>query len=176
VNVPCCVPCNGKLERRYEGPAKTLIREIFAKDGAVELTAEEARVVGLWFLKTWLLLAHPEARHSEPAVAPSAWGSAPEALYSWMTDLEPPSGVSVWMQRVSSSAPRQERVHLWLPTVHADGQVVEFQQKTVRVMGVEATVVYHPNWRVVHPLVEIGAAVQLWPVCGPIDLGITSAH
>ncbi len=56
--------CNWTLNRRFEDPAKELIRELVRLEGRVVLPPAEARIVGYWFLKTLLLWAHPKAYDS----------------------------------------------------------------------------------------------------------------
>jgi hypothetical protein len=74
--VPMCEQCNAALNDRFETPVKPLIRQIFETDGRVQLSGSEALIAGRWFVKTWLLLAHPSAGHSEPGIPRSDLASA----------------------------------------------------------------------------------------------------
>ena len=57
---------NSILSRGFEQPAKPLIRSLMERDGDVVLSGPHAMDVARWFLKTWLLLAHPAAQESDP--------------------------------------------------------------------------------------------------------------
>lgn len=60
--LPACEPCNGELDRRFEKPAKSILRRIVASDARTSLAALEAEQCVLWRLRTWLLLGQP-GRH-----------------------------------------------------------------------------------------------------------------
>ena len=90
VKLPVCVACNSILGRRFEQPAKPRIRLLMDRDGDVVLSGPHAMDVARWFLKTWLLLAHPAAQESDPEVTPARWGSGSGDLYSWMVTSQPP--------------------------------------------------------------------------------------
>jgi len=66
VKLPVCIDCNSILARRFEQPAKPLIRSLLDRDGNrdgnVVLSGSHAMAVACWCLKTWLLLAHPAAQ------------------------------------------------------------------------------------------------------------------
>jgi hypothetical protein len=66
VTVPMCRACNGELDRRFEKKANATIRAIFEREGDAVIAAPDAEAAALRFVKTWLLLAHPKARFSEP--------------------------------------------------------------------------------------------------------------
>jgi hypothetical protein len=60
--------CNDELAMRFEGPSKDILRELFATSGGVCLESQDARLVGEWFAKTMLLLAHPDRYHDNPVI------------------------------------------------------------------------------------------------------------
>jgi hypothetical protein len=62
VKLPCCERCNTTLNRRFEGPARPLILDPMDKHEMAQLSAEESRIFAEWIVKTWLLLAHPDAK------------------------------------------------------------------------------------------------------------------
>lgn len=174
VKVPCCTICNGKLDKRFEKLAKPIVRVLFESDGAVTLTRLEAKTLGLWLLKTWLLLAHPRAESSMPGQSPQRWylSQVPDDLYAWMiTGGEPPPGLSLWAAREDPSlTPPDEPRRLPLPTVVADGQTMRFQAFRCSVRFLDVTLVYQPGWEIAHPLESEGRAVRLWPSAGsPVD-------
>ena len=72
VKVPACAICNGFLHRRFEWPAKPLIRSLLAEDGNVVFRGTDAIVVAQWFMKTWLLLLTPQPVNRTPVSPPLA--------------------------------------------------------------------------------------------------------
>ena len=177
VKVPCCSICNGKLAKRFERSAMRIVRTVLESNGMALLSADEANTLGMWLLKTWLLLAHPRARSSMPGVSPRRWdlSQIPDDLYSWMiTGAEPPHGLSVWAAREEASlpAPNQPRF-LPLPTVIVDGQSTRFYVFRCSITFFDVTITYHPSWDIDHPLEREGRAVRLWPAQGSaVDLGV----
>lgn len=165
VKLPMCQWCNGILDKRFEKRAKALLRSLMATSGNVSFTPAEGTTLGLWFLKTWLLLAHPAARDSEPGIAPHRWGSMEEGLFGWMIDDgPPPTGLSLWVFK------RGEQLHeppstrrVALPTVVADGHEIEFRAMRAGVRFLDVSLVYHPDWKIEHPLEVEGRALRLWP-------------
>lgn len=165
VKVPACASCNAILARRFEAPAMQLVRRLFETDADVVFSAGEARSVGRWLLKTWLLLAHPAARDSEPGIALPRWKSVREDLWTWMvTGRRPPEGLSVWaIRRGDEASGSGSTRHISLPTVVADGHEVEFVCKRAGVLFLDISLAYHPGWPIEHPLEGEGRALRLWP-------------
>ena len=170
VKLPCCVECNGILEVRFERPAKSVVRRLMATDGHTTLNAGEADALGLWLLKTWLLLAHPAARSSTPGRSPQRWDLSlvPTDIYDWTVNDRPaPTGFSVWTAReVQESGGTTPGRRIPLPRVVADGQTVAFQVFRCAVRFLDVTLVYHPGWLIAHPLELEGRAERLWPTSG----------
>lgn len=165
VKLPMCSSCNGVLDKRFEKPAKTLIRSLMATPENVTFPPDEATTVGLWFLKTWLLLSHPAARDADPSVAPARWNSIEESLLRWMLeDRPPPQGISLWVFRRGEQSPvRPSTRQVALPTVVVDGREIEFRATRVGVRFLDVSLVYHPGWEIEHPLQVEGRALRLWP-------------
>jgi hypothetical protein len=165
VKLPVCIACNSILSRRFEQPAKPLIRSVLDRDGNVVLSGPHAMDVAGWFLKTWLLLAHPAARESDPAVTPARWDSASDDLYGWMvTNQPPPTGLSIWVTRRAEEGPEPAVTqYIPLPTVIADGRTIQFSAKRAGVQFLDVSLVYHPDWEIEHPLELDGRALRLWP-------------
>jgi hypothetical protein len=174
VKLPMCSRCNAVLIDRFEVPARQLVRSIFETDAHVTFKGAQATTVALWFVKTWLLLTHPECQQSEPALIPPSWVAVPENLYGWMiNDEEPPAGLSAWIAREDPYLDAPSTRHIPLPIVVADGSRTEFQDLRMGVRSIEVSVVYHPGWRIDHPQEAEGQAVRLWPrqIDQPVDLG-----
>lgn len=168
VKLPCCTECNAILDDRFERVAKPIVRRLMITDGHLTLSAEEAFTLGLWLLKTWLLLAHPAARSSDPGRSPRRWNLAmvPDDIYGWtVTGEDPPSGLSVWAVREiqTDSGRHIPPRRLPLPTVVADGRTVSFQVFRCAIRFLDVTLVYHPGWEIAHPLETEGRAARLWP-------------
>jgi hypothetical protein len=165
VKLPVCSVCNAILGRRFEQPAKPLIRSLLHRDGNVVFRGTRAMVVAQWFLKTWLLLAHPEARESDPEVTPARWDLVSDDLYSWMVTNQPsPAGLSIWITRRAEQGPQPAvTVHIPLPTVMAEGRKIQFRVKRAGVRFLDVSLAYHPGWEIEHPLEIGGRALRLWP-------------
>jgi hypothetical protein len=180
--LPSCDDCNAQLNRRFEMPAKDLLRALFDRRGNITFDEREASVVGLWFVKTLLLQAHPQARYSDPIVERHVelhdlrWTppeECPEAFYRWMvTGTVPPEGLSLWVFRTdeSNDDAGESQFRVPLPIVTADGDTVAFNCFQLSLHGLHVTVVVHPGWPIDHPLERDGRAVRLWPHTGPVDL------
>ncbi|MFI7680077.1 hypothetical protein [Actinophytocola sp. NPDC049390] len=169
VRMPCCEECNRELNRRFEQHPRLVIQKMLDADGGVVLGSEEAELFGLWWLKTMLLLSHPDTKETAVGVNPNRWDLAevPDDLYSWMVTGEPPpSGLSVWFSRQSTAGCREESkpVEICLPTVIADGRRATFMARQAGLKFCAATLVYHPGWPIEYPPeASSGAAVRIWP-------------
>jgi hypothetical protein len=172
------------LEILFEHKARPVIKKLLMPDGgAVVLSSDEALIVGMWLLKTMLLLAHPAAALCiQPEIALHRWDLAhvPDDLYSWMIgDQSSPSGLSVWIAKWRN-APEGDDTRaehcVILPTVVADGCTTAFNVKQAAVRLFEITLVYHPSWPIEHPLEVNGAATRIWPRSGlgQVDLAALS--
>lgn len=167
-----CSTCNGTLAKRFEDPARTSLRRLFATEGHTALTAVEADAAGAWFAKTLLLLGLPQSRYANPRVDRHAVRFADDEtparpFYDWLvTGQPPPSGLSVWLHRADLTSSRRPRYTVPLPYVTADGVTHAFTQSEVGLHGLSVTLVVHPGWPILHPLVAEGAAVQILPTPG----------
>ncbi len=161
--LPVCRACNSELDQRFEKPAKPLIRRIF--NAGPPLDPSEVEIVGRWFVKTWLLLAHPQVRASDPGHELTPWQPFQQNLYGWMVSgSEPPAGLSAWATKIDRKAAQAtETCHLALPTVVADGSTIEFRVRRFGLAWLDVSLVYHPLWAIDHPLEAQGQAVRLWP-------------
>lgn len=165
ITAPMCSSCNGLLDTRFEKPGKPLVRRLFERDANVVFSPAEVRTLGLWFVKTWLLTAHPRAIDSQEGIPSLAWNPVECELCSWMIrDQAPPPGLSVWiLRRAEEHGDQPETRYVPLPTVVADGREIEFQVMRAGIRFLDVSLVYHPEWEIEHPLEDEGRALRLWP-------------
>lgn len=183
VHVPMCQECNSRLSRSIEVPAKTVIRKIMPKSGShtwPEINATEGGVLARWFMKVGLLKTHPEAVHDSPQVQNDPAFRRHEqdepGWLEWMrTGIAPPTCFSVFLTRQSVSARQPwdgERLLLELPNVSVGAKNLHYQTWAAGIRGIAATIVWHPYWPILHPLVDEGRAVKLWPDPSPVNLAL----
>ncbi len=175
-----CQVCNGKLNSRFEEPAKPVIRQLMA--GARSLDPSATTTLALWLLKTWLLLAHPQAVDSEGGLEAHRWGPDPadEDLFGWaMTTSAPPTTLSLWLTRRDLRAPSvSEPRRVPLPTIIEEGRTIKFRSLQFGIDFANAgfldiSLVYHPGWEIRHPLETEGTALRLWPITEALPLDLT---
>jgi hypothetical protein len=166
IKLPMCEECNHVLNQRFEQQARPHIRKLMAQNGNVVFGGADAMKVARWFLKTWLLWAHPATRESVPGIAPSRWDGISDGLYVWtVTNQLPPAGLSMWITKRGEEDPEDAATrHIPLPTVVvADGRKIEFRAKRAGLRSLDVSLVYHPDWEIAHPLEAEGRALRLWP-------------
>lgn len=164
VKLPMCVAHNAVLAQRFEAPVKGWGEKVFdPADGRVE--ARQVWQLSLWLLKTWLLLAHPEAVHVDRVPRVKYWADAPAALWSWMvTGEDPPDGLSLWLwRRDDTQPPCDSPQQMLLPTVIDGSTTHHFQSQEFGIRHLQAAVAYHPGWPIDHPLEADGRAIRMWP-------------
>jgi len=160
--LPAGPECNGILDRRFEKPAKGFIRALLL-EGAV-LSGEELVTVGLWFVKTWILLAHPALVVSDPGFSMTSWEPWDPRWDEWMVSGgEPPDGLSAWLTKVDHNETAESPMYIDLPlgSVNRDGAAVFLIDFGLGETAV--SVLYHPEWKIKHPLEDDGRAIRLWP-------------
>jgi hypothetical protein len=176
VKLPMCRRHNGALAGRFESSIHSFRDRLFLDGGGGQFDSDQAATFGLWLVKTWLLLAHPRAEHVDDIERPHGWAGAPEEIWSWMvTGDEPPGGLSVWASRRDDIVePCATSRVMQLPTV-IDGPVrTQFRVKETGIRGLDVVLVYHPAWRIDHPLELEGRAIRMWPRAvgsGAVDFG-----
>ena len=176
VKLPVCRQCNGELDRRFEKAGSSVMRDIFEKQGRLNLTSGAAESAGLWLLKTWLLLSHPRIHYSEPLIDRldiiRDRRALPQEYYRWLvTGLQPPAGLSLWVSRtMDDGQTARSGPIIPLPEVHAGGEIVSFEAHQVTLHGLTIVLVFHPGWPLVHPYESSGGAQRLWPSPGAINL------
>jgi len=158
-----CPRCNGVLAGRFESQAtRKLILRMVRLDGP--LTPSESEIAGLWFLKTWLLLAHRELRASDDSWKPRrGWHPGPD-LNGWMVEGDPPpNGLSVWLVKTDRGRHASETETVCVPEVEVAGNSLGFGFHDFGLTWLDVSVVHHPGWPIAHPLEETGRAIRLWP-------------
>lgn len=155
-------PCNRTLNTRFEQPAKDLVRRLLDPGANRCFDESQVRSLALWLLKTWLLLAHPATRYSDPGFTPAAWEGSADDRYRWVvTGEEPPDGLSLWVGRAFDRADGEiSPAHIPLPTVVAGTARVPFHSKRIGIADLDINVAFHPHWEIQLPA---GAAQRLWP-------------
>lgn len=48
---------------------------------------------------------------------------------------------------------------------------LRYASRSFGIRGLDITIVWHPGWPILHPLVEDGRAAQLWPSPVDVDFG-----
>jgi hypothetical protein len=172
--LPMCVAHNAELARRFEGPAKPIVRHIFRTEGRMPVSSPDAAVLGLWLLKTWLLLAHPSARYSD-GIEPLRWDGADLSLWNWMAvGEEPPQGFSLWVSRRADSEGDAEHPRvIRLPTIVLADREIVFRVKEAGIRWLNAALVFHSGWEISYPPETEHRALRLWPpgaAAGDADL------
>lgn len=174
VHVPMCAQCNHALSASIEVPAKSVIRQVLPKSEAhtwPTISPTDSEALARWFLKVALLNAHPEAVHDSPHVQRDPAFRRLEqyepAWLEWMRNGHaPPEGFSVFStrQRISGGGTWDgERRLLELPSITVGATNLHYETWAAGIRGLAAAVVWHPHWSILHPLVEEGRAVRLWP-------------
>lgn len=182
VHVPMCEACNSMLNRTIEASAKPVVRKILAHGDSADslvLTADECRALAVWLLKVGILGSHPDADFDHPAVqrdpgVPRRTHILAEWL-DWMyQERQPPGDFSVFVARRNLRGEDSEpttKQWIVLPRLRVDGKDLEFTHWAFGLAGLDVTIVWHPGWPILHPQVERGRAVRIWPHPVGIDLG-----
>ena len=177
VKVPVCTRCNKILSKRFETRrVQDAVLRLVAANGEADLTAAEAVAVGEWLVKTWLFLCHPLAVFENTPFAGNLWERGDEDLYSWTVNGgPPPPGLSVWASKSRQDEPGDSQPRqMHLPSIVADGRQIVFRSFEAGLIGTHVTLVYHPGWRIDHPLEADGAAARMWPRPSPEPVNFTT--
>lgn len=173
VHVPMCEACNSRLNRTIEEPAKEIVRQFLPT--SEEYTWPSVRAAGVgalarWFLKVGLLKAHPRARHDCPQVHRDTDhrrdDRAEPELLDWMRNDSSPNGFSVFALRrgIRGQEPsNEEKRVIFLPHITIGTKDLHYMTWTIGIRDLEVSIVWHPGWPIVHPLVEEGRVAKLWP-------------
>lgn len=182
VHVPMCSPCNVRLNRTIEEPAKAVAERLVpwsAEHTWPVVSATDSAALARWYLKIGLLSAHPAAVHDNPHVdrdpdMPRFDSMQPEWL-AWMHDgTPPPEAFSVFVTRraVTGEQPwAGQKAHIVLPRVRVDWRDLHYMTRSFGIRGLDIVIVWHPGWPIQHPLVATGRACRLWPAPTVVDFG-----
>jgi hypothetical protein len=172
VLLPVCRSCNDWLNRTFEQPARPHLRAVL--DGPTPLDAIGTEQLARWWVKTLLLLRHPDAQDSFPGPwsGPKPWQLPKEMLPSIRTTNRIPHDLSLWvavLDEKAGSAALETRLYVPLPrtfrTDGAGGQGRSTLFGTALPNGSQLLLqlVYHPLCDVEHPFEAAGLATKLWP-------------
>lgn len=160
--MPCCEPCNSELDTRFESAKPLILR--FAEGGTLE--AHETMEIGLWWLKTVLLMRHP-ATASEVGDGPfwkHPFGGDVD-LYTWLIDKSmPPDWLTLYTCRPPLGEERLQRNHDGNSVFHwTHPKTLQAYSPDIAIIGVADTnfqLLYHPGSTLDHRCPD---ARQLWP-------------
>lgn len=174
-HLPVCNPqgrgCNNKLAKHFEEPAKGPIRDLMY--GRVQIVGPgEADAFARWALKTWLILAHPDLKPSDPAVTElnEGWDltGLPD-LYGWMTSGDPPpAGLHLWASRLDSRRAVAPYQAFFPPAARAFDSTWSFLAAGLLTFDL----IFDPTETVEHPLEARGEAIRVWPLKAGATLDI----
>lgn len=167
VQLPCCLTCNTALNDRFELRIERPWRNSFLADRSGGSEAEE---VGLWLLKTCLLLAHP-AQKTGWGVNELSWSGASSPLScDWMiSGSGPPSDISLFAHRFYDDRLGVPPFKVALPELRADDHVWLCQSVQLGLRDWGMTLIHHPGWVFEHPSTTPNSVVGIWPASGPIS-------
>lgn len=171
VQLDCCLSCNKSLNDRFEVPCRPSVEKMMRGEA---LSAAEAELAALWFLKTGLLLAFPTPK-SGWGTSEVAWSQATydESLYSWMIDNTlPPDGLSLLLHRFAPDRQLGSEAALRLPKVVLGERELISQGFDFQLHNWGFTLISHPGWLFEHPNAGGDALARLWPATGDVDVSV----
>lgn len=182
VHVPACKKCNAILDTTTEVPAKPVVRRLLThRDSSSELklSPDECAALARWLLKVGILSAHPAADQDHPGLQRDQnlprLSTVRADWLDWLsTGSPPPPGFSVFITRRELRDEASEptfRQHIVLPRLVLEGEDLNFMSRSFGFTGVNATVVWHPGWPIVHAQVDDARAARLWPGPEALDFG-----
>lgn len=177
--VPCCDDstnpsgqgCNAKLARRFEDGAQSLSLDLWEAafrsscQSGEALSVDEVHPAGRWFLKSLLLLFHPERIEWFDRIQdPERRLSDAPTLWRWMVDdqLPEPDDVHLWVTAAPEDDPIEVDRGLFAWEEPGLGQV---QQRLIEleIAGLRFTLLYHVGANLRLPE---SPGVQFWPASG----------
>jgi hypothetical protein len=182
--LPCCGSgtrndCNGWLNQQFEIPGLPHVRA--ALDDLHVLDRVGTVLFARWWVKTLLLLHHPDTRDSFPKGDTIPWEMPPELLPNLRASGHFPPELSLWVALAdgnAGTAQLADTLRIFLPIVPVNGHA---QQLEAGLDGfslpngrlVLFQLVFHPRCDFDHPFEKAGLAVRLWPN-PPASFDITS--
>ncbi len=166
-----CEHCNAKLNQRYEKPGKPAVRTVL-DEGKVLEASEQVVAFARWWIKTILLLQHPETKSTFPGVVMRNHWDVPVSVYKNLLEGSLPSDASLWLAVADDEngcARLPELLRIYLPTTSDPEGVggspatllTGFRQVDTRIMLVQ--LVLHPLCDFEHPFEQSGLVIKLWP-------------
>lgn len=76
---------------------------------------------------------------------------------------EPPDGLSAWLTKVDHSETTDSPRYIDLPAGSVDQDGAEVFLIDFGLGETTVSVLYHPEWKIEHPLEGDGRAIRLWP-------------
>ncbi|WP_314216096.1 hypothetical protein [Pseudarthrobacter equi] len=157
IKLPCCVECNGGLNKHFE-THKLLVQGLFK---APEMMSDkESDEVSLWLLKTTMLLSHPETKwdlnssqdfkQELAKITAKQWHQAPKELYHWLSvdgNGTPPPFMSLYLHRFDDASEPMGALEVALPEVRTQGDVFKSLGICFRLKNLGLTLIYHPGWK-----------------------------
>lgn len=171
LKLDCCKECNDALSNAFEVDRET-VKKFFSE--ATDLSESESSRISAWMLKTALLLAHPQTEWDIGAskatgerirrIHSDRWVSTPSNFYQWLIDgTKPPQDLSLYIHKIDPDADGPDQRLFALPEVHVDDEILKCEVTTVGILRVGLTLIYHPGWNFVHPLVGSSYVIRAWP-------------
>lgn len=180
IHVPMCATCNNRLNTNLEEKAKPVVRRFTLGPESAPwpyLSAEECGALARWFLKVCLLSKHPDAQEDAPQLDENPVVQRLSFMdvqwLDWMrVGTNPPDSFSVYANRESTDPQTpvaEEALMIFIPHVTVGTMDLHLQTWSIDLFGLLVTVVWHPGWPILHPLVATGRAFTLWPAPEPRD-------
>jgi hypothetical protein len=166
-----CSNCNSWLNKTFEEPAQPYVRA--AIDNLDALDEKGTRAFALWWVKTLLLMSHPQAQRRFFRRNPKQWSTfPPDVLPRLRNTGEFPPDLSLWMalqHDESGSSRLPAGVRIMLPPTFRKDTTIQHCNYTDWAMllpngkFLAFQLVYHPQCDFVHPFEAAGLATRLWP-------------
>ncbi|WIY05574.1 hypothetical protein QRX60_17615 [Amycolatopsis mongoliensis] len=164
VLLPVCRTCNGELNKRFEMPAREVVKELATNGWSGEFNQAEWHSVGMWWAKVLLMLGHPKARLGDRRLNDIAIRfDNPPHDYRWMVDgSSPPVDLSLWVFRGAIEDSESEFTMVLPDSVAMrSGSTALCHELSLVTEGLCVTVVSHPGVSIDHPLVNRQDAWEL---------------
>jgi hypothetical protein len=147
--------CNGTLNRLYEVSGKPVVRAVLDRSEVLE-TPAQVTDFARWWVKTLLLLYHPNCRNAFEGIERPAW-DLPASVYKQLLSGVLPSEASLWLAVTDDVKGREqlpELMRIYLPTTFSpeggggkpSTVLAGFTQEGTRILQVQM---------LVHPLLDL---------------------
>lgn len=167
--VPMCQPHNAALNRRFEEPAKEIIRSAKPRNADSRwqtLSADDVRAMAEWVIKVGLLSKHPAATFDNPSMDEQVerWAAANSDLYEWMVTGAPvPDQLTAFASFQSHLVDPDPVGILHVPRMVTEAGVTRISQHVAfSVLDLSFDLIYHPARRIEYPHVP-ARAIEVSP-------------